>query len=93
MTNWNCTDEWTKFFSTFSVANSPATRDEFYAYLPIAFSMMQVEGASASTIAAYLDSITSERIGLDANPEHFNRVAQSLLDWKTEVRAIFARPK
>ncbi|TCF96491.1 hypothetical protein BZM26_37365 [Paraburkholderia strydomiana] len=35
-----------------------------------------------STIAAYLDHIASQRMGLDANPEHSNRVAELLLDWK-----------
>jgi len=75
------------------VANSPAARDEYYGYLPMVFSMLQDEGANASIIAAYLDTIASERMGLDANPEHSNCVAQLLLDWKTEVRTIFARPK
>lgn len=70
------------------VANSPAARDEYYGYLPIVFSMLQGEGANVSTIAAYLDNIASLRMGLDANPEHSNRVAELLLDWKTEVRAI-----
>lgn len=64
------------------VATSPTARDEYYGYLPIVFSMLQGEGANASIIAAYLDSIASERMGLDANPEHSKRVAQLLLDWK-----------
>ncbi len=53
------------------VATSPTARDEYYGYLPIVFSMLQGEGANASIIAAYLDSIASERMGLDANPETF----------------------
>jgi hypothetical protein len=71
-----------------AVANSPAARDEYYAYLPIVFSMLQGEGANASMIAGYLDSIASERMGLEANPEHSIRVAQLLLDWKSEVRTL-----
>jgi hypothetical protein len=64
------------------VAPDPVTRDEYAGYLPKVFSMLQ-EGADASPIAAYLDNVATERMGLNGNPEHSKRVAKLLLDWKT----------
>jgi len=61
------------------VAYSPAARDEYLSYLPKVFAMLQ-EGMDASSVAAYLDSVATESMGLDANPEHSTRVAELLLD-------------
>ena len=69
------------------VATSPAARDEYQGYLPTVFTMLQ-EGMGASPIAAYLDDIATDRMGLDANLEYSRRVAELLLDWKTEIYAI-----
>jgi hypothetical protein len=66
------------------VAPNSVTRDEYERYLPEVFSMLQ-EGAGASAIAAYLDSVATERMGLNGNPEHSKRVSEFLLDWKTEI--------
>ncbi|WP_144138121.1 hypothetical protein [Paraburkholderia sp. BCC1884] len=66
------------------VATSPAARDEYQGYLPTVFTMLQ-EGMDASPIAAYLDDVVTDRMGLDANPEHSKRVAELLLGWKTEI--------
>ena len=66
------------------VATSPAARDEYQMYLPTVFTMLH-EGMDASPIAVYLDGVVTDRMGLDANPEHSKRVAELLLDWKTEI--------
>jgi len=69
------------------VAYSPAARDEYQGYLPKVFAMLQEE-MDASPVAAYLDNVATESMGLDANPEHSKRVAELLLDWKTEICRI-----
>ena len=66
------------------VATSAAARDEYVGYLPKVFAMLQ-EGTDASSIAAYLDNVATEGMGLGANREHSKRVAELLLDWKAEV--------
>lgn len=43
------------------------------------------EGMDAAHVAAYLDSVAIESMGLNANPEHSKRVAELLLNWKTEI--------
>lgn len=68
------------------VASSPA-RDEYQGYLPKVFAMLQ-EGLDASSIAAYLDNVATESMGLGTNPEHSRRVAGLLLDWKTEIYGV-----
>lgn len=72
------------------VAYSPAARDEYQSYLPKVFAMLQ-EGMDASSVAAYLDSVATESMGLNLIPEHFTRVAELLLDWKTEIYTIRSR--
>ena len=69
------------------IAPNPVTRDEYQRYLPEVFSMLQ-EGAGVSPIAAYLDNVATERMGLNGNPGHSRRVAEFLLDWKTEIYRI-----
>lgn len=66
------------------VAYSPAARNEYQGYLPKVFAMLQEDG-SASSIAAYLDTVATERMGLDARGEHSKRVAELLLDCRTEI--------
>lgn len=72
------------------VATSPAARDEYQRYLPDVFTMLQA-GMDASSIAAHLDDITTDRMGLDANLQHSKRVAELLLDWKIEIYTIRRR--
>ena len=69
------------------VATSPAARDKYQGYLPKVFAMLQ-EGMDALPIAAYLDDVATDRMGLDANPGHSRRVAELLLDWKAEIYTI-----
>ncbi|WP_454739445.1 hypothetical protein [Cupriavidus necator] len=66
------------------VAHSPAARDEYQAYLLKVFAMLQ-EGADAPSVAAYLDAVATDRMGLHEKGEHSTRVAELLLDWKTEI--------
>lgn len=66
------------------VAYSPAARDEYHGYLSKVFTMLQEE-MDATPIAAYLDRVASESMGLNANPEHSKRVAELLFDWKSEI--------
>jgi hypothetical protein len=59
------------------VAHSPAARDEYQGYLPRVFSMLQ-DGADATSVAAYLKSICTERMGLhqkDENSKNCRRAA------------------
>lgn len=74
------------------VAPNAVTRAEYQRYLPEVFAMLQ-EGADASEIATYLDSVVTERMGLNVgkNPEHSRCVAELLLDWKTEIYTIRRR--
>ncbi|PLZ01564.1 hypothetical protein CY652_15760 [Burkholderia sp. WAC0059] len=69
------------------LAPNPVTRDEYQRYLPEVFSMLQ-EGAGLSRIAAYLDNVATERMGLNGNLEHSKQVAEFLFDWKTEIYRI-----
>ncbi|KVR82630.1 hypothetical protein WK26_11660 [Burkholderia vietnamiensis] len=66
------------------VAYSPTARDEYQGYLPKVFAMLR-EGMDAAHVAAHLDSVATESMGLNANPEHSKRVAELLLNWKTEI--------
>jgi hypothetical protein len=66
------------------IATNAAAREEYVSYLPKIFAMLQ-ERTDASSIAAYLDNVATERMGLGANPEHSKRVAELLLDCKAEV--------
>ena len=66
------------------VSPHPAVRDEYQRYLPKVFAMLQ-EGVGAQSVAAYLDEVATARMGLEARPEHSERVAELLLDWKAEI--------
>lgn len=59
----------------------PQARDEYHGYLPQVFGMLR-DGADESTIAAYLTSVTTERMGVSSRPDHDRKVARVLLDWK-----------
>jgi hypothetical protein len=59
----------------------PQARDEYHGYLPKVFGMLR-EGADESQIAAYLTTVTTERMGLSPRTNHDRDVARILLDWK-----------
>jgi hypothetical protein len=69
------------------VAPNAATRDEYQRYLPEVFAMLH-EGAGVSPIAAYLDNVATERMGLNGNTGHSIRVAEFLFDWKEKIYRI-----
>ncbi|MBL0730733.1 hypothetical protein [Piscinibacter sp. HJYY11] len=68
------------------VANAPMARDEYHGYLPQVFRLLKEE-ASAEEIATYLESIATERMGFNANPQQAREVAKLLLEWKEIVDA------
>lgn len=63
------------------VSGTPQARDEYHGYLPAVFGMLR-DGADEAKVTAYLTSITTERMGLSARPEHDRAVARVLLDWR-----------
>jgi len=71
------------------VAKAPEARDEYHAYLPRVFGMLR-EGRTVQDIAAYLTSVTRDRIGLDARSDHDIGVARLLIRWKEAVAARYA---
>jgi hypothetical protein len=66
------------------LAASPAARNEYKGYLPEILTMLQM-GLNAPEIASYLDKLATENMGLSADPEYSKRVAELLLDWKSEI--------
>ncbi|MGF6808430.1 hypothetical protein OKW30_003556 [Paraburkholderia sp. Clong3] len=66
------------------VAECTAARDEYERYLPKVLSLLQ-QGANASAIAAYLDALVTDQMGLQENTEHSKRVAELVLNWKTRI--------
>lgn len=67
------------------VCGVPQARDEYHGYLPQVFGLLR-DGADQFAIAAFLTSITTERMGLSSRPDHDSEVARILLDWKESVR-------
>jgi hypothetical protein len=52
--------------------------------MPWVFSMLQ-EGANATCIAAYLNSISPEIMDLHQKDENSKLVAELLVEWKAEI--------
>ena len=59
-------------------------RDEYQSYLPKVFKMV-CEGCDDQLIAQHLGHITTEGMGLSANPEADLDVARLLLRWRSCV--------
>jgi hypothetical protein len=66
------------------VRGEPHARDEYDSYVPEVYSLLQ-SGAAAEQIAAHLDKIATERMGLNSNIEHSLLTARNLLDWRTTL--------
>lgn len=66
------------------VRGEPRARDEYDSYVPEVYSLLQ-RGAAAEQIAAHLNEIATERMGLNANIEHSLLTAHNLLDWQTTL--------
>lgn len=69
------------------VAGVPEARDEYRAYLPQVFAMLQGGGGIAS-VAGYLSHVRVDRMGLDEDDECDIRVTEMLLARRA---AIFGR--
>ena len=67
------------------VAGEPRARDEYYGYVPATFKLVQ-EGAAAEAIAAHLQSIATDGMGLSPNSQHALKVARLLIEWRNLVR-------
>jgi hypothetical protein len=66
------------------VCGEPNARDEYDSYVPGVCSLLN-NGATAEKIAAHLDEIATERMGLRSNMSHCRATAQKLLDWRTTL--------
>ena len=66
------------------VRGEPHARDEYDSYVPEVYSLLQ-SGASAEQIAAHLDKIATERMGLNPNMKHSLVTAHNLLDWRAAL--------
>jgi hypothetical protein len=66
------------------VRGEPHARDEYDGYVPDIYSLLQ-KGASAEQIAAHLEKIETEWIGLSSNPEHSLAIAHKLLEWRAAL--------
>ncbi len=71
------------------VSGVPQARDEYHGYFPHVFGLL-CGGADEQTIADYLSNVTSERMGLSANPKHDLEVANILIDWKNAINEELA---
>jgi len=66
------------------VRGEPRARDEYDSYVPEIYSLLQ-GGAAAEQIAAHLDEIATERMGLNSNIKHSLLAAHNLLDWRATL--------
>jgi hypothetical protein len=66
------------------VSGVPMARDEYYNYIPQIFSLLK-QRASVETIAAYLDNLVVEHIGLNSNLNHCSEVALTCPDFLYHV--------
>jgi hypothetical protein len=63
------------------VAAEPSTRDEYERYVAELVSLLE-RNADSKQIAAYLDDIARNRMGLQPNDKHSLAVARLVLAWK-----------
>jgi hypothetical protein len=71
------------------VSGVPEARDEYQGYLPQVFKLVR-ERQSEETIANYLGTIATERMGLSERKERDLEVAQLLLNWQSVIHEKFA---
>ena len=71
------------------VSTIPQARDEYHSYLPNVFGCLR-NGESSQSIAAYLNAVTTNRMGLSANAQHDLKVAEILIDWQDSINGNFA---
>ncbi len=73
------------------VAGEPFARDEYHGYLPRTFALLTTSDAIAESIASYLGEVSTQRMGLSADSARDLKVAQLLIDIKTELEEKFDR--
>ena len=66
------------------VAEEPWARDEYNSYLSQIFELTR-DAVDVQDIAAFLNEIATERMGLNPNMQHCLKVAGLLLDWKSRL--------
>jgi hypothetical protein len=66
------------------VRGEPRARDEYDAYVPEVCSLLQSD-ATVEQIAAHLDNIATDRMGLNSNMKHSVLTANNLLDWRATL--------
>lgn len=71
------------------VRGMPEARDEYNSYVPQVFSMLKA-GAPDDDLAALLELISVDRMGLGANPKRALDVVSVLKDWKESLDAKYA---
>jgi hypothetical protein len=66
------------------VAQEPWARDEYNSYLSQIFEMTR-DTVDVNYIAAFLNKVTTERMGLNPNEQHCLKVAELLREWKSRL--------
>jgi hypothetical protein len=67
-------------WDSIGVASASGASDEYQAYLPQVFSLVQ-GGANHHEIAEHLNNIVADSMSLTPNKENVLEVARTLLDW------------
>jgi len=67
------------------IADLPRARDEYYAYVPTTFRLLR-DGADEAALAAHLDGIAVERMGLLPGDTRSLKASRMLIEWKEIVR-------
>ena len=62
------------------VADEPGARDEYYGYLP-QIEKSVIDGRSVEFVAHLLGEIAQKRMGLPANKQHNQHVAELIFRW------------
>lgn len=85
MALYRATDEVLHYvWDPIGVSDQPYARDEYQAYLPQVFGMLQ-EGSGAERVADYLTRVSVEKMGLAARSEHDRKVAELLVEWRRVI--------
>jgi hypothetical protein len=66
------------------VRGEPHARDEYGSYVSQVYALLQCD-ATAEQIAAHLDKIATEGMGLNSNIEHSLLTAHNLMDWRATL--------
>jgi len=68
------------------IADFPEARDEYYSYLPQVWRMVR-DGAPADEVVRYLESIVTERMGLQSNEQASRAAVDALSQARAEIWA------